>query len=351
MQLELAGWDHFWEQQFEAYRKNGLLPGRVFTSNRQYYSLYTPNGELQAEPAGALLHRLEDYELPAVGDWVAFRQHGDLGIILDVLPRRTKFSRRAPGRQLREQVIAANIDLLLVICGLDQDFNLRRIERYVAASADAACSCLLVLNKSDVCTDVESRLTAVQHLAPSTPVVALSALDEKFCETLLPHLPVGTTAALVGSSGVGKSTILNQLLGANLQAIQTTRLSDGRGRHTTTQRELFVLPNGALVLDNPGLRELQLWGTETSVSGAFPEIDELGRQCAFRDCHHDGDDGCAVLPALLSGELDEGRWQNYLKLQREVRYLSLQQDENARRKEKERWKKLCKAVKRNQKRL
>jgi ribosome biogenesis GTPase / thiamine phosphate phosphatase len=351
MQLELAGWDSLWEQGFDRYRDAGLLPGRVFTHNRQWYSLYTQNMELDAEIAGALLHRSEDHELPVVGDWVAFRQHGDLAIIHDVLPRRTKFSRRAPGRQLREQVIAANIDILVIVCGLDQDFNLRRIERYLAASADSGSSCVIVLNKADLCSDVAPRIAEVQQLKSSTPIVALSALDEHTNEALLPYLPSGKTAALVGSSGAGKSTIINQLLGSSSQLTQATRPSDGRGYHTTTQRELFLLTGGGLVLDNPGIRELQLWGDDASLAGVFPEIDRLASQCAFRDCSHHGDEGCAVGPAVLYGELDQARWQNYLKLQREIRYLSLQRDENARRKEKERWKKLCKAVKRNQKRL
>lgn len=351
MELHLAGWDELWEEQFNVLRDAGLLPGRVFNHNRQWYSLYAQNGELEAELTGALLYRSEDHELPVIGDWVAFRQHGELGIIHEVLSRRTKFSRRAPGRSLRQQVIAANVDVLLVVCGLDQDFNLRRIERYLAAAAESGATVVIVFNKSDLCHDPVSLVDEVKKLAPAIPVVGLSAIANNACASLLPYLLPRKTAALVGSSGTGKSTILNQLLGTFLQATQVTRSSDGRGRHTTAQRELFFLPGGALVLDNPGIRELQLWSDEASVSGAFPEIDDLANQCAFRDCSHRTEPGCAVTAALLSGELDEGRWQNYLKLQCEVRYLSLQQDEYARRKEKERWKKLCKDIKRNPKRL
>lgn len=350
MQLELVGWDFLWEHEFKQYREKGLLPGRVFTYNRQWYSLYTEQGELGGELAGALLYRSEDQELPVVGDWVGFRGHGNLAIIHDVLPRRTKFSRGAAGRGLQEQVIAANIDLLLIVCGLDQDFNLRRIERYLAASAETGFSRAILLNKADLCTDVPSRIAQVQELAPSTPVIAVSAIYEQVRERLLPYLAPGKTVVLMGSSGTGKSTLLNQLLGSSVQRTQTIRVDDSRGRHTTRQRELFLLPNGALVLDNPGIRELQLWDDGNSLSGAFPEIEALASECAFRDCSHQGDQGCAIAPALLNGELDQGRWRSYLKLQRELRYLALERDENSRRIERQRWKKLCNAVKRNQKR-
>lgn len=361
MQLELAGWNEFWLRQFDEFASNGLRPGRVMAQHRHSYSLWTESGEAEAEVAGALLYHANPSELPVTGDWVAFRQYSasDLAIITDVLPRKTKFSRKVSGRLTEEQVIAANIDLLFIVCGLDHDYNLRRLERYLIAAGQSGAAAVVVLNKTDLCREIETRVKEVQGIAPELPVLAISALDD--AQVLLSFIAPGQTAALVGSSGAGKSTIVNQLLGSAAQPTQPARASDGRGRHTTTSRELFFLPNGGLILDNPGLRELHLWSDDfrqssssqslvNAVDRAFPEIEALTAQCTFRDCSHTAEPGCAVQAALASGEIESGRWRNYLKLRRELRHAAVQADENLRRTEKQRFKKACKEVKRNQKR-
>lgn len=362
MQLQMAGWNEFWIQQFNEFGGKGLRPGRVMAQHRHSYSLWTESGEALAEVTGALLYRAGPGELPVAGDWVAFRQYSpsDVAIITDVLPRKTKFSRKVIGRATEEQVIAANIDLLFIVCGLDHDYNLRRMERYLIAAVQSGAATVLVLNKADLSRDAETRVKEVQVIAPEVPVLAISALDD--AQVLLSFIAPSHTAALVGSSGAGKSTIVNQLLGSTVQPTQPARASDSRGRHTTTSRELFFLPNGGLILDNPGLRELQIWSDDfrqsssssqslaNVVDQAFPEIEALAAQCAFRDCSHTAEPGCAVQNALASGEIESGRWRNYLKLRRELRHAAAQSDANLRRTEKQRFKKACKAVKRNQKR-
>jgi ribosome biogenesis GTPase len=344
MQLELAGWDSSWAEAFASHKDTGLLPGRIFTHNRHIYSIYTEVGELTAEIAGALLYRAEESDLPVVGDWVAFRQHSpnDPAIIHEVLARRTKFSRKAAGRAFTEQVIAANIDTLFIVCGLDHDYNLRRIERYLAGASGSGASIVIVLTKADLASDVQQQQMEVSSIAPGIPILPINALSAESVSALLRYLNSGRTAALIGSSGAGKSTIVNQLLGHHLQITQPTRESDGRGRHTTAQRELFILPSGGLILDNPGIRELQLWTDTAPVEGAFPEIEALVASCKFRDCSHQTDQGCAIQQSLASGALHQDRWRSYLKLQRELRHVALEFDDNARREAKQRIKKLCK---------
>ncbi len=368
MQLQLAGWNDSWTQLFSQHfnnaASNGLQPARVLAQHRQSYSLWTASGEADAEIAGAFLYRASASDLPVVGDWVVIRQYSpsDLAIITGVLPRKTRFSRKVSGAAPEEQVIAANIDLLFIVCGLDHDYNLRRLERYLVAARQSGATAVIVLNKADLCGDVDAHMAEVQAIAGETQVIAISATSLASARTLAQHLAPGQTAALVGSSGAGKSTIVNQLLGTTAQATQPIRASDNRGRHTTTHRELFFLPNGALILDNPGIRELQLWSDDflpaaafpgtnaAAVNQAFPEIEALAMLCGFRDCSHGVEPGCAVQIALASGQIDSARWRSYLKLCRELRHAATQFDQNLRRAEKERWKKLCQNVKRNQKR-
>ncbi len=340
---------------FQPYETRGLLLGRVSVVYSDRYRIYTARGELHAEAIGALLYRSERSAWPAVGDWVVAQPVGpgeapQEAMIHAVLPRRTTFSRRAAGDGEREQVIAANIDLALIVCGLDQDFNLRRIERYLtlahASDADAA----IVLNKSDVCADLGARLADVARVAGCAPVVAITARSPEGIEPVLRFLQPGLTVALLGSSGVGKSTLANRLLGVERQPVQEVRESDSRGRHTTTYRELLPLPKGGALIDTPGMRELQLWADRDSLDAAFAEIAVLAAQCRFRDCSHIVDEGCAVRAALEAGELDASRWESYRKLRAEIAFHTRQTDVQAAQAQKKKWKAIHKAMRVDHKR-
>src|SRR3954449_6436585 len=243
---------------------------------------------MKAAAIGALLYRAHDAsELPAVGDWVAVQVIGNAeAMIHAVLPRHTRFSRRAAGARDREQMIAANVDLALVICGLDHDFNLRRIERYLTLARQSGADAAVALNKADLCTDVEARLEEVRGIAGDTPVITICARSPDGIAPIVQLIGQGCTVALLGSSGVGKSTLVNQLLGEERQRVQEVRESDSRGRHTTTYRELMPLPSGGALIDTPGMRELQLWAGSDSLDSAFAEIADLAGQCRFRNCGH-----------------------------------------------------------------
>jgi ribosome biogenesis GTPase len=328
----------------QPYAARGLVLGRVSVVHREQYRIYTAEGEMKAEAIGALLYRAVDHsEWPAVGDWVAAQRVG-LGdaMIHAVLPRKTVFSRRAVGEREREQVIAANIDLILVVCGLDHDFNLRRIERYLVLARESGADAAIVLNKADLCSDPEARIREAGDIAGGAVVVSVCARSVEGIEPILELIGGGRTVALLGSSGVGKSTLVNMLLGEERQRVQEVRDSDSRGRHTTTYRELAPLPQGGAIIDTPGMRELQLWAGQGSLDSAFDDIAELAQQCRFRDCAHGVEEGCAVQAAILDGALGAERWESYLKLRAEIAWHERKTDVTAALATKRRWKKIHK---------
>jgi ribosome biogenesis GTPase len=280
----------------------------------------TEAGPARAETSGALRFSASSpAELPVTGDWVAARLlEPGRALIHSVLTRRSIISRGAAGRRHDEQPLAANVDLVLVVCGLDRDFNPRRIERYLTLAVQSRVAPLIVLSKSDLCSDPVGQASAFQGPQPRTvEVIVVSALDGTGLDSLRRHI-AGKTAAMLGSSGAGKSTLVNALLGREAQVTNTVRESDGRGRHTTTRRDLIPLEGGGALIDTPGLRELQLWADSDSVDDVFPEITALAASCRFNDCRHDQEPGCAVRPALECGDIDPARWESWRKLRREA---------------------------------
>jgi ribosome biogenesis GTPase len=266
------------------------------------------------------------------------------------LPRKTKFSRKVPGSSVEEQIVATNIDTVMLVSGLDNDFNLRRIERYLVMVSASGAKCVIVLNKADLCVDLDSRIDEVKRIAPNVPVIPISAKRDEHLTALAGYIKEGETVALLGSSGVGKSTITNHLLGGERQKVQEVREGDDRGRHTTTKRELIVLPDGGLIIDTPGMRELQLWVSEEGLENSFEDIEALTAQCFYSNCEHNNTRGCAIEAALTNGGLDHERWENYNKLQKELDYITEKQDASAARTKKKNVKKITRQFNKNQKR-
>nr|WP_246357922.1 ribosome small subunit-dependent GTPase A [Pyxidicoccus fallax] len=314
-----------------------LVPGRVVRQARGLLSVQTSGRVFLARTAGRLLHEAPGAEaLPTIGDWVALQlPSGDGEALLHaVLPRRGVLARREAGSERDVQLIAANLDVVFLVTGLDDNYNPRRIERALAVAWNSGAAPVVVLSKADLHPDVPERVQEVEALAPGVPVIALSAHTGEGVEALRALLPAGKTGALLGSSGVGKSTLVNLLLGEERLATQAVSEEDGRGRHTTTHRELFVLPWGGLLIDAPGLRELGLWGDEEGVDQAFSDILALAEGCRFSDCQHQGEPGCAVHAAVAAGELPRARLDSFDKLRRERAYLARQTDAAAQREHK-----------------
>lgn len=347
MQLIDWGWDAYFEEQFEPYKRERLAPVRITCEHRQYFEAWSESGELTAEVSGRFRHAaVVRGDFPAVGDWAAAEVLAAEGkaVIHGVLPRKSAFLRKVPGPVTEEQVVAANIDTVFIVCGLDGNYNLRRIERYLSLTWESGAVPVVLLNKADICPEADERRAEVTAAAIGVPVCAISATCDRGLDGLRQHLRPGRTAAFLGSSGVGKSTIINRLLGTDRFAVGAVSDSDSRGRHTTTNRELVMLPDGGLVIDTPGMRGLKVWGDEDGLRQTFEDIETLAAACRFRDCRHGSEPGCAVRAAVESGALDAGRLQSYLKLQKELRYLADRQTMTPNALEKERWKKISRMV-------
>lgn len=326
--LEHYGWSDALRQQFQSYDAAGLQPARVLIQQRGRYELATHRGECSATLAGKFAHDARDGGYPVTGDWVGVSMAAGDGaaIIRAILPRRTAFTRREAGQGApRGQVVAANVDIALLVASLNADLSLRRLERYLASAWESGASPVIVLTKADLCPAVEERMAEVEVIAFGTPVVAVSAVTGNGLDTLRTHLVPGSTAVLLGSSGVGKSTLVNALAGRELMATREIR-DDDTGRHTTTHRELILLPDGVLLLDTPGMRELGLWDAGSGVATAFADIEALFARCRFGDCRHRAEPGCAVRTALEDGTLQRSRWESYGKLQRELRFEESKDD-------------------------
>ena len=353
------GWDAGWDAAFDAIARDGHRPARVLAVHKETAIVRDHAGiERPAAVTGRFrFDALGPSDYPAVGDWVVVDGPASAGsqdgpaMISAVLPRRSAFvrsaadsNRRTTGLLVDEQVIAANVDIAFLVAGLDGDFNLRRMERYLAVAWSSRVTPVAVLNKTDLGLDIEGRRIAIEAIAPGVPIVTLSALTGDHVADLAPYLGTGTTAVVLGSSGVGKSTLVNALLGEARQATAEVREDDSRGRHTTTHRELFALPGGALLIDTPGIRSLEVAGADEGVETAFDDILELATRCRFNDCGHGNEPGCAVRMALDEGRLSQDRFASHRKLERELAHAERKEDPRARAAHKREWRLIQKSV-------
>ncbi|MGB2644053.1 MAG: ribosome small subunit-dependent GTPase A [Candidatus Acidiferrum sp.] len=343
--IQDLGWDAYFDALWS--KSEGCAAARVVVQQRALWRVTGEFGECWAHASGKLRMESEaSGDWPAVGDWVAAEIQAEEteAIIQHVLPRRSRFARKSAGKEISEQVIAANVDVALIVAALDGDFNVRRIERYITQCWESGARPAIVLNKADACAEREQRIAAAERVALGVQVFVVSAKTGEGVEALEASFRRGQTVVFLGSSGAGKSTLVNRLLGEERQLTNDVRESDSRGHHTTTSRELFLLPNGAMVIDTPGLRELSLWNAAEGLAQAFADVEEIAARCKFRDCRHGNEPGCAVQTAIASGILDAKRLQSRSKLEREQEFLLRKLDPEARHAEKKRVKVIMRQV-------
>jgi len=330
MSISKLGWNNFFNQQLQLLNNPNLTPCRVYLEHRNLYHISGDHGVLVAEVSGKFRHnaRLKS-DYPSVGDWVAVdaRPQEGKATIHAVLSRKSCISRKTAGIETDEQVLASNIDTVFLVSGLDNDFNVRRIERYLTIVWESGANPVIVLNKKDICKNLDECLSEVETVAYGLPTHTISAVTGDGMEQLIPYFSPGSTAVFLGSSGVGKSTIINTVLGEERLETGAIRVHDSRGRHTTVNREMIVLPEGGIVIDTPGMREIQLWADEEGLKQTFNDIEALASQCRFNDCKHETEPGCAIKAALEDGTLDQKRYNSYVKQQKELYSLSLRKNQ------------------------
>ena len=345
--LSRLGWTSHFRNQLDHLSSDGVIPARVKGVRKNSFRTSDGNMERLATLAGRLKHDADGL-YPVTGDWVLMTDN----VISRVLVRKNALSRGASGTHNRqetspqkEQVIAANLDSVCIVCGLDRDFNLRRIERYLTLVYNCGLTPVIILTKADLHEDPRAFVREVEAVAFGVPVHMVSASDDAGLTSLAPYLAPGRTTTMVGSSGAGKSTLVNRLYGKPIQLTGAISTHVGKGRHTTTTRDLIVMPQGGMVIDNPGIREIAFWDVENGIETAFPEIERLGLECRFKDCNHTHEPGCRVLEAVEEGEIERDRLENFRKMKRELEYLAHRQHKSADRIEKERWKEVALKIK------
>jgi ribosome biogenesis GTPase len=327
--LKTLGWNSFFAKEFEPYSGQGHEVGRVALEYQGIYRVFTDGGELLAEVTGKLRFQArERADFPAVGDWVVITRNPSdrRASIHAILPRFSKFSRKAAGDATEEQIVATNVDTIFLVQGLDKNYNLRRIERYLTLARESGSRPVIILSKADLSENAEGLSREVAKVAPGVPVHVISSKLNQGLEPLYQYLGAGLTVGFIGSSGVGKSTLINRLLGKEQQKTQEVREEDSKGRHTTVHRELIVLPRGGLLIDTPGMRELRLWDSGEGLADTFSDIETFARDCYFGDCRHENEPDCAVKAAIAEGMLDAKRLESYKNLQREKERQRSRQD-------------------------
>lgn len=352
MDLKQLGFNAFFLKHFEQCQHTNSFIGRICAEYKQSYRIFSEYGELLAIISGKFRNNCNNRDdFPVVGDWVLFHriENENKAIIQEILPRKSKFSRKVAGIETQQQVIASNVDFAFIVCALNFDFNPRRIERYLSLVWQSGATPVIILSKADLCPDVEEKIAEVETIAFAVNIHVINNISKEGIDLLNTYFYNNKTVVLLGSSGVGKSTLINNLAKADIMKVNKLRNNIDKGRHTTTHKQMILLPDGGMIIDTPGIRELQLWDAQEGISHTFNDIEKLTQYCKFNNCMHNNELGCAVQKAIKEGLLEAKRLENYLKVRKEQQYLTSRQSQSAAKIEKDKWKDIHKQIKKHYK--